>query len=222
MCQVFNCTMMRKRPVVPPTSSSAESTIRTPGRLFASSSCRSNVASRDGYSGQHRVEHRPDAELFGASAAQFHFGDAAFDHLDAHPSIGDVLRRHDGAGKMKAGRAIAIADGLRDRREVCLRDYLAEIGPIDCCQFWRGNAIAPEIEIARSTNSGLFSAVTSGRASVGVRGGGATARSGPDCRSSKYFSVCRGSKPGWFACCAVSRPQRCSRQQDASDDGKRR
>ena len=73
--------------------------------------------------GEHRVEHRPDTKLFGAITSELHLGDAPLHHLDTHPPSCDVLRRDDGAAQMKAGGAIAIADGLRDRSKIALRDH---------------------------------------------------------------------------------------------------
>src|SRR5580693_9262757 len=80
--------------------------------------------------GKHRVEERPDAELFGAVAFQSDLRDTALDHLDANPPIVDVLRRNDCATEVEAGRSIEIADAARDGREVGLRDFLSEIGLI--------------------------------------------------------------------------------------------
>ena len=69
---------------------------------------------------EHRIEQRPDAELLGAIALQRHFRDAAFDHLDAHAAVRDVLRRNDRAAEVKTGGAVEIADRLRDRDKIGL------------------------------------------------------------------------------------------------------
>ncbi len=87
--------------------------------------------------GENRPEHRPDAELLGAVALQLGLHDGAFDHLDPDAAVGNVLRRHDGPAQMEAVGAVEIADRAGDRREVRLRDLLAEIGLIGC-----GDAIA--------------------------------------------------------------------------------
>ena len=100
--------------------------MRTPGRPLISSSCRSSVARRAGCSATTAIEHRPDAELLGALAFQLHLGDAAFDDLDAHLAVLDVLRRHDGAAEMEAGGTVDVADGGGDRREVGLRHLFAD------------------------------------------------------------------------------------------------
>src|SRR5580704_8452862 len=79
---------------------------------------------------KHRVEERPDAELFGAVAFQCDLRDAALDHLDTNPPVVDVLRRNDRATEVEAGGSIEIADATRDGREVDLRDFLSEVSVI--------------------------------------------------------------------------------------------
>ncbi len=78
--------------------------------------------------GQHRRQHRPDAEPPGVIALQHHFGDAAFDHRDPDPAVGDVLRGDHRPAQVKTRRAIKLADRGRDRAEVGQRYLLAEIG----------------------------------------------------------------------------------------------
>ena len=68
-----------------------------------------------------------------------------------------------------------------------------------------GIARAPVSEIRRNFNSGFESADTSDRASRGICKAGRAAGVGPNGDASKYFSVCRGSKPDGLACCAFAR-----------------
>jgi hypothetical protein len=57
---------------------------------------------------QHGIEHRPDAELFGAVSLQRQLRDAAFDDLNAKLAALDVLRRNDRPAEVESRR--------RDRR----------------------------------------------------------------------------------------------------------
>ena len=84
--------------------------------------------------GEHSLEHRPGAELFGAVSLQRQLRDAAFDDLDAKLAAPDVLRRNDRPAEMKAGGAIDVADRSSDRREIGLRYFFADIGLIRCNQ----------------------------------------------------------------------------------------
>jgi hypothetical protein len=85
--------------------------------------------------GQNRVEKWPHAELLRTVAFQRHFGDAAFDHLKTNPAVDDVLRWHDRAAQVKPGRAVEVADGCGDRREVDLGDFFPKIRLIGPCQL---------------------------------------------------------------------------------------
>jgi len=95
-----------------------------------SSNCRSSVESRDGCSASTGAEHGPHAELSGFIALQRQVGDAAFDDLDAKRAALNVLRRNDGTAEVKAGGAIGVADGGRNRREIGLRHLFPDIGLI--------------------------------------------------------------------------------------------
>ena len=80
--------------------------------------------------GDHGIEHRPDAELFGAIALQRHFRDAALDDLKVNLPVPDVLRRNDRAAEVKSGFAIDVPDRGGDRGQVGLRHLFPEIGLI--------------------------------------------------------------------------------------------
>ena len=82
----------------------------------------------------HGIEHRPNAELFGAVALQRHFRDAAFDDLEPEPTVPDVLRRNDRPAQMKTSRAIDVADRGRHRGQIGLRHVFPEIGLIGRCE----------------------------------------------------------------------------------------
>src|SRR5207249_2715855 len=73
-----------------------------------------------GQLGQHGLEHRPDAELFGAVSLQRKLRDAAFDDLNMKLAALDVLRRNDRPAEVKAGGAIDVADRSSDGREIDL------------------------------------------------------------------------------------------------------
>jgi hypothetical protein len=83
---------------------------------------------------QHGIEHRPDAELFGAVSLQRQLRDAAFDDLNVKLAALDVLRRDDRPAEVKAGGAIDVADRSSDSREIGLRYFFADIGLIRCNQ----------------------------------------------------------------------------------------
>ena len=128
--------------------------------------------------GEHGSKHRPDAELLGALALQLDFRDAALDHLDADAAVLDVLRRNDRAAQVKAGGAIEIADGLRDRCEVGLRDLLAEIGLIGRGQrSSRGIAVSPIQQDAAKHELRLGIGAVLGPASAALAAGGRPAAS---------------------------------------------
>jgi hypothetical protein len=91
--------------------------------------------------------------------------DAAFDHLDAHAAVGDVLRRHDRAAQVKAGRAIDVADRLRDRDEVRLRYLLAETGLIG-----RREAVARDSRDADQVDAAEYERQLVVRDDLGPRG----------------------------------------------------
>ena len=170
--------------------------MRTPGRPLISSNCRSSVASRDGCSGEHGIEHRPDAELLGAVALQRDFRDAALDHLDADAAVLDVLRRNDRAAQVKAGRAIEVADRLRDRGEIGLRDLLAEIGTPGGGQILVRHRRGADERKPREARTGACCRRSPPAAPRRAPARGAwPAAPGRTSRSSKCFSVCRGSKP---------------------------
>src|SRR4030088_1330264 len=67
-----------------------------------------------------------------------------------------------------------------------------------------GIARAPGSEIPGKFNSGFETGDTSDRASPGICKAGRAAGVGPNGDASKYFSVCRGSKPDGLACCAYA------------------
>ena len=197
--------MRRKRPVASPISSSAVSAIRTPGRPLISSSCRSSVASREGLFGEHRVEHRPDAELLRAVALQRHFGDAAFDHLKTNPAVPDVLRRNDRAAQVKAGRAVEIADAGGDRaRDRPARPFSRDRVDRRLRSDRAGShgRRSPKRRAAR-TSAWYPPSLPAGTPAASVRRIGAEGVC-PDCGTSKRRSVCLGSKPGWLACWAFA------------------
>ena len=83
-----------------------------------------------GLFGHHRIEHRSDAELFGALSLQRQLRDAALDDLNMKPAALNVLRRNDRPAEMKAGGAIDVTDRSSDSREIGLRYLFPDIGLI--------------------------------------------------------------------------------------------
>ena len=144
--------------------------------------------------GQHGVEHRPDAELLGALALQRHFRDAALDDLKTNPAVLDVLRRNDRAAEVKAGGAIDVADGSRDRGEVGLRHLFADVGLIGRNQpVGRYRDGAGDGDAAAARTSGLvFPAPPFARIAASAIGA-AAGDSDRIAESSKRLSVCLGS-----------------------------
>ena len=104
--------------------------MRTPGRAVDQQQLPFERREPRGLLGQHGIEHRPDAELFGALALQRQLRDAAFDDLNAKLAALDVLRRNDRPAEVKAGGAIDVADRSRDGREIGLRYVFPDIGLI--------------------------------------------------------------------------------------------
>src|SRR5207237_3832212 len=80
--------------------------------------------------GQHRLEHRPGAELFGTLSLQRQLRDAAFDDLNMKLAALDVLWRNDRPAERKAGGAIDVADRSSDSPEIGLRYSFADVGLI--------------------------------------------------------------------------------------------
>ena len=142
---------------------------------------------------QHGIEHRPDAELFGAVSLQRQLRDAAFDDLNAKLAALDILRRNDRPAEVKAGGAIDVADRSGDRRQVGLRYLFPDIGlirrhqPLLRYRNGAGDRDVPQHE----QRLGIALPLRPGE--LRQRQPGPPVGPWLDCWSSKRFSVCRGS-----------------------------